>query len=177
MILENFNFPMLNSHRQVCKCGPHLYLVRPKTVLHFDLRPILGLYPLDYYPELIKAVKIGEISENSGSLDNWINASYWEALFHWYKPRLSTAKQGDNALGSVLSVCPRWGSRVCKEYTLWYTCHGLRSTLTVHLFHCICKKDRRHYNIHLQYICLSCVSGVHLTLHLFCRCTTEVILL
>ena len=31
--------------------------------------------------------------------------------------------------------------------------------------------------IHLQYICLSCVSGVHLTLHLFCRCTTEVVLL
>ena len=31
--------------------------------------------------------------------------------------------------------------------------------------------------IHLHYICLSCVSGVHLTLHLFCRCTTEVVLM
>ena len=28
-----------------------------------------------------------------------------------------------------------------------------------------------------QYICVSCVSGVHLTLHHFCRCTTEVVLL
>ena len=25
MILENFNFPMLNSHKQVCKYGPYLY--------------------------------------------------------------------------------------------------------------------------------------------------------
>ena len=59
---------------------------------------------------------------------------------------------------------PRWSSRVCKEYSLWYTCRRLGSTLTVHLFHCFCEKD------------IVLVVYTY-TLHHFWRCTTEVVLL
>ena len=46
--------------------------------------------------------------------------------------------------------------------------------LTVHLL----QAEEYSYSTPIPlYICLSCFSGVHLTLHLFCRCTTEIVLL
>ncbi len=45
--------------------------------------------------------------------------------------------------------------------------------LTVHLS----QAEEYSYSTPIPLYLLSCVSGVHLTLNLFCRCTTEVVLL
>ena len=64
---------------------------------------------------------------------------------------------------------PRWNRRVYRVYSLRYTCQKLRSTLMVHLTTPVMKL--------YMYICNSCASGVHLTLHFSHRCMIVVVLL
>ena len=56
MILDYLNFPMLNPHRQVCKCGPHLSC-SPRPTMHVflpnNMAVFFNLNPHIFYRTII----------------------------------------------------------------------------------------------------------------------------